>query len=60
MQGAGHARGVQAHDLCAPRRAGWAVGCALGALSLFLTQFRLIAIPESILGGNFFSKKKYF
>ena len=59
-QGVGRARGVQARDLCAPKRAGWAVGCALGALSLFLTQFQLSTVPESILGGNFFRKKKYF
>ena len=31
----GRARRVQARCLCAPGRAGWAVGCALGALSLF-------------------------
>ena len=38
-QSAGCARGVQACGLCAPGRADWAVGYALGALSLFLTQF---------------------
>ena len=31
----GGERRVQARGLCAPGRAGWAVGCALGALSLF-------------------------
>ena len=36
---AGRARGVQARGLGAPGHAGWAVDCALGALSLFFTQF---------------------
>ena len=34
-RGAGLARRVQARGLCAPGHAGWAVGYALGALSLF-------------------------
>ena len=59
-QNAGPARGVQEFGLCGPGRAGWAVGCALGALSLFLTQFGLSTVHESILGGNFFRKKKIF
>ena len=35
----GRARGVQACGLGAPGHADWGLGCALGALSLFLTQF---------------------
>ena len=49
----GRVRAVQTSGLCAPVRAGWAVSCGLGALSLFFTRFRLSTVPESILGGNF-------
>ena len=54
--GANEARARRA--LGTPGRAGWAVDYALSALSLFLTQFQLSTVPESILGGNFFFRKK--
>ena len=56
----GRTSGVQTCGLCAPGHAGWGVGYALGALSLFFTQFRLSTVFESILGGNFVTKRKIF
>ena len=37
----------------------WAVGCALGALSLFLTQFNSVLFLSQFW-GKFFQKKKIF
>ena len=48
-QGARRARGVQARGLCAPGRAGWAVGYALGALSLFLARFDSVLFLSQFL-----------
>ena len=43
------ARGVQACSLGAPGHAGWVVGCALGAFSLFLTRFDSVLFLSQFL-----------
>ena len=41
-----------------PRRAAGPVGCALGALSLFLARFDSVLFLSQFLGKIFFKKKK--
>ena len=50
---------MQALGLCAPGHAGWAVGCALGAVSLFFARFDSILFLSQFWGKCFKKKKRY-